>query len=667
MKKTIIFLTLILTITVSFSQVLDLKRYNLYLDEGNQLVDSLNFFDAYEKYRKAEHWAGNDQIRKQTASDKMDYCIAKIKRQQIVSDSLLLVAKEMQLKVETAMFDKAVKEQNKEWKGYANMLDSENKLNDEGKKILEKIDSLDLSNNALLRLPKEVAECPNLKHINLLGNPDIDWASSENTLSKLNKNVGIYVTVNDLSDIDSTYWKLITGIEIFKNELQEIPENILRQKQLTYLDLSAELYKDNNFSELPKELFKLTNLKYLNLTFCQIDTLPLEIGNLNNLTRLYINNNQLSSLPPEIGNLINLIELVLYSNQLSTLPLEIGILNNLSVLNLGGNRLSSLPPEIGNLSNLTELDLRWNELSSLPPEIGDLYNLTMLDLWNNELTTLPLEIGNLTNLTTFSLHSNQLSSLPSEIGNLKNLTILIVYKNPIISLPNELEDFLQNNESFIADMPLENYFNSDLITAGNYFEIGTQLLNCKNYENALIFFLRTIEKDKNYIDAYSYAGVCYRLLGNNEKAIEYLEKRLEFDENDIWTLSQLSATYSAMQNNQKSYEITKELINAEPENYSHFFNLSWYALFVNKPEEAITSAQKSLELAPDETGAYTNLALAYVLNNQYENAEPIYLEWKDKQYDDDRIWKEVFLQDIADLEAVGIKHKDFEKVRKLLE
>ncbi len=67
----------------------------------------------------------------------------------------------MQIKVETSMFDKAVKEHDKEWKVYNHYNKNE---------ILDKIDRLDLSDNALLRLPKEVTKCQNLKHINLIGN-----------------------------------------------------------------------------------------------------------------------------------------------------------------------------------------------------------------------------------------------------------------------------------------------------------------------------------------------------------------------------------------------------------------------------------------------------------------------------------------------------------------
>ena len=156
------------------------------------------------------------------------------------------------------------------------------------------------------------------------------------------------------------------------------------------------------------------------------------------------------------------------------------------------------------------------------------------------------------------------------------------------------------------------------------------------------------------------------MLGNNEKAIEYFNKSLEIDENYIWVLNQLSIIYSTIQNHQKSYEITKKLSILKPDDYNYYFNLSWYSLFANKPKEAIIAAKKTLELNPEATGVYSNLALGYVLNNQYDLAEPIYLEWKDKQFNNNLTFKEAFLQDIADLETAGIVHPDFEKVRELL-
>ena len=246
MKKFLIILALLF---ITFNQSIA-QEYKQLLDSAKIYFEKEKYFEAYENYNAARVYGKKFPSIVLKAEAGMKKSIVKIKKQKEIVDSLLVVAKEMQLKVETAMFDKAVKEYFKDWKGYANY-----KHESERKEILQQINSLDLSNNALMRVPKEIAECPNLTHINLLGNNDIDWASSENTLSRLNKNAGIYVSVNDLSDIDSTYWKLITGIEIRGNSFLEIPQNILEQKQLTYLDLSF-----NQLSSLPVKIGNLTNL-----------------------------------------------------------------------------------------------------------------------------------------------------------------------------------------------------------------------------------------------------------------------------------------------------------------------------------------------------------------------------------------------------------------------
>ena len=144
-------------------------------------------------------------------------------------------------------------------------------------------------------------------------------------MSQLNPNAGLYVSVNDLSDIDSAYWHLVTGIEMLKNELLEIPANILNQNQLTYLDISSKYRKKNNFQNLPKALFELTNLQHLNLMYCNIENLPLEIDKLRDLTNLDLRQNQLSSLPHEIGNLSKLTYLGLNNNKLKCLSAIIQI------------------------------------------------------------------------------------------------------------------------------------------------------------------------------------------------------------------------------------------------------------------------------------------------------------------------------------------------------
>jgi len=67
--------------------------------------------------------------------------------------------------------------------------------------------------------------------------------------------------------------------------------------------------------------------------------------------------------------------------------------------------------------------------------------------------------------------------------------------------------------------------------------------------------------------------------------------------------------------------------------------------------------------------SYTNLPLAYLLNNQYQEAEKIYVEWENKPFKSNsgyKTYRDAFLADLVDLEDNGITHPDFEKVRELL-
>jgi Leucine-rich repeat (LRR) protein len=290
----------------------------------------------------------------------------------------------MQRKVETAVFDKAVKERYIQWRGYGGYENSSDYK--EKNTILDQIDTLNFSENALLHVPLEVSYCKRLKHINLLGNPDLNWSQFAKTRKILPALNSLYVSVDDLNRIPEDFQRCITGIQILHYKLKAIPSNIFALKQLNYLDFSGNYKKNNKFNNLPSELFKQQNLRYLNFSWCGID-----------------------SLPTEIGDLINLKELVLSFNILTNLPSEIGKLKDLTYLNLKSNLLETLPIQIGDLEKLTELDANFNILDSLPIGILKLRNLNKLDLSYNKLTTLPPQIRNLVKLTSLILEHNNFS------------------------------------------------------------------------------------------------------------------------------------------------------------------------------------------------------------------------------------------------------------------
>jgi len=697
-----------------------------------------------------------------------------------VTKSLLARAEEMQLKAETAMLDRAIKDHSNEWKGFAkySLIDASN---DSTEKILNEIDSLDLSENGLLHIPRDVVKCPNLKYLNLFGNPDINWKESGNTLKQLNDNIGIYISVTDLSKIDSSQWHKISGIEILRHDLKYIPANILQQKQLKCLKI-----ENNNLEVLHPDIGSLTNLTELSLFNNKIKELRSEIGKLSNLSRLDLRNNQLTALPPQISKLKKLTDFYLDNNPIFFLPDEIGALTNLTTLSLFNDSLSEVPDGIWKLKNLSYLDLGDNNLTVLPDKIGNLTNLSVLSLYNTGLMILPDEIwnlnklselilsrnyitflskkiGNLTNLTVLNLRSTGLSELPVEMGKLtklselriegnyiikksneigkmtnlttlymdigfldfnsenilklKKLTSLYLFGDELNTLPNELIKLTNLNTLYLIGNSLVNFppvisgltgltklglnitsmrqipveigkltqlkhldlvkteidsipdelFNLNIV-ANDFNEIGKKLVQVKKYDQALKCFLKCIEKDNTQEYAYGNAGLCYRMLDEPENALRYLDTALSFNENNTWCLRQQMLSYSALKQYDKAYLNAKKLVSIDSAEYSNWYNLSFYSLFVGEITEGIEAAQRSLKLAPDQTGVITNLALGYVLNNQFDKARQLYLEWKSKKFpDDDRFAMELFLKDIQDLEDVNITHPDFIKVRELLE
>ena len=235
--------------------------------------------------------------------------------------------------------------------------------------------------------------------------------------------------VKQLEKLDlSCIWRTID-----EEKLTEVPEEVFKLKNLKILNLG-----NNNLANVPESIGSLSNLISLDLKENRLIDLPESIGNLSNLTSLYLRDNRLISLPESIGNLSNLTSLYLEVNQLTSLPESIGNLSNLISLYLRVNQLTSLPESIGNLSNLISLELQENQLTSLPESIGNISTLTTLYLDRNRLRSLPESIGNLSTLISLHLSINQLKSIPKSISNLSTLTNLNLLENNLKILPKSI-------------------------------------------------------------------------------------------------------------------------------------------------------------------------------------------------------------------------------------
>ena len=220
-----------------------------------------------------------------------------------------------------------------------------------------------------------------------------------------------------------------------ENQITNLPESIAKLSNLTWLDLSK-----NQITNLPESMAKLSNLTGLDLRGNQITNLPESMAKLSNLTQLYLSENKITNLPESMAKLSNLTLLDLSKNQITNLPESMAKLSNLTLLNLRGNQITNLPESMAKLSNLTQLYLSENKITNLPESMAKLSNLTGLDLRGNQITNLPESMAKLSNLTQLNLSKNQITNLPESIANLSNLKNLYLRGNPLVTPPLEIAE-----------------------------------------------------------------------------------------------------------------------------------------------------------------------------------------------------------------------------------
>jgi protein scribble len=284
------------------------------------------------------------------------------------------------------------------------------------------------------------------RHCNLTAVPD-DILRYTRTLEEL------LLDANQLQDLPKGVYRLtqLRRLTFSDNEIQRILPEIGQLVNLEELDCSR-----NDIDEIPENIRHCRSLQSLDFSGNPLaNNLPSGIIHLRQLTQLILNDVSLAELPKEIGSLSNLRVLEVRENLLKILPDSLVQLIKLESLDLGSNVIEQLPNNIGYLQSLKELWLDSNELFQLPNDIGQLKRLQCLDVSENKLTYLPNEIGDLESLTNLELSSNQIEQIPISIGQLKQrLLILKINSNSLTKLCDEIGQCIALTELILTENAL---------------------------------------------------------------------------------------------------------------------------------------------------------------------------------------------------------------------
>ena len=192
--------------------------------------------------------------------------------------------------------------------------------------------------------------------------------------------------------------------------------------------------------------------------------------------------------------------------------------------------------------------------------------------------------------------------------------------------------------------------NDKIDSAENWLDRGMGQLLMNNYDRALEFYDKALEKDKNYSAAYYQIGYCHDVMQDYVTAVENFTKAI--DCNSKWgRLSKSSAYYARAnsyyalktddENERKKYltlsledwEMTIELDDSQSEAY-YGRGLIYAAL--NDYAKAVVDYKKAYELSPTESRKYD---FADALTIAYQKLGKIdeYNRWKELSKRDGRV------------------------------
>lgn len=195
---------------------------------------------------------------------------------------------------------------------------------------LSNLEELSLDDNELTEFPAPIKQLNNLKYLSLFSN-NIQKLHFKN--GELPHLVYINLCYNQFKTFPVQLSALsnLKRIIIWYNQISKIPKSIKQLKNIEEINLEG-----NNLTSIPKEFGQLTSIQTLCLRDNRLpDSRIHMIYKLQNLKNLDLQGNHIKELSSEVENLKNLEQLSVCNNPLKELPIQLEKLESLQQLGLG--------------------------------------------------------------------------------------------------------------------------------------------------------------------------------------------------------------------------------------------------------------------------------------------------------------------------------------------
>lgn len=156
------------------------------------------------------------------------------------------------------------------------------------------------------------------------------------------------------------------------------------------------------------------------------------------------------------------------------------------------------------------------------------------------------------------------------------------------------------------------------------FVLGNLYLKNNMLDEAESEFKKIIEIEKTHSLGYLYLGNIYFLKGaNTKKAGEFYKKAIQYDKKNIKAYNLMNVILLMERNFKDAITMYEEAKKENPKEQSIFYNLALNYLSIEDTDNAIITAQKTVEIEPSSSNFFI-LGVAYFQKKEFNKAIEIF-------------------------------------------
>ena len=163
-----------------------------------------------------------------------------------------------------------------------------------------------------------------------------------------------------------------------------------------------------------------------------------------------------------------------------------------------------------------------------------------------------------------------------------------------------------------------------LASAEGLYDTGLSFLWIENYEKALSYFQKAIEKNPRYADAYFQIGYCNDKLGRFSDAIEAYKQAIRIKPDFAEAHINLGWAYYNLGRFSDAIEAYKQAIRIKPDFAEAHINLGVAYGELGRFSDAIEAFKQAIRIKPDYAKAHYNLGVIYVNLGRFSDAIEAY-------------------------------------------